>query len=137
MPIRLWSTVVSQPARPPASSPALAWRVAAVTAIAVSVTGSRTEQTKDAPEAPADARPKAERAAAGMEDAGLRRSSARSLQTGEVGDERRHLCVGQLEIRHQRARLDRRRVLQPAAEILGRVGKDAAADRLPRREVGE
>ena len=55
----------------------------------------------------------------------------------EVGDQRRHLGVGELLLGHERSGLERRRVLEPAGEVLGRVRQHAAGDRLPGPDVRE
>src|SRR5262249_2561740 len=57
--------------------------------------------------------------------------SPSSLERPQVGGELVHLVAGQLHRRHQRAALEHARVVDPRAQILGRVRGGAGRDGPP------
>src|SRR5713226_2646328 len=109
IPMRLWSTVVTQPHHP---------------LVAVG-RASRRRGRGAVPYSPSPA------------TEAIGSQPPPSLQAFEIRDQRTDLVLCEPEARHVRARLDRRRIVQPVAEVAGVVLEGGPCERGPAREVGQ
>src|SRR5947209_1037209 len=114
--MRLWSIVVIQPQKPSVFR------------------GRRNGETTDSGAGGGGARAGGSRTVATNSLPGLR---WRSLERFQVGDELGDVFLGQVEVRHHRARLGSRRVAQPGPEVVRRHGEDGARENRPALEVGQ